>query len=117
MSIAFPGNPLTSYNKGYADIIDVMISLKEYDDQPNDTYLVKYYKDGQGNGAESGGVLIDEPSNTFTLNKTETDIIPVNVQGYRIYLGVMVAGLNNLLWLRTNENERVFVEQDGINVG
>lgn len=116
LPITFPDNPLEIYNKDYADIEEVLICFKNKVTEPENTYLVKYLKDGTGTGADSGDVLIDESTNTFTLVKTENDVVQVNPKGYRVFIGVKVTGLNKYLWLRVKENNVVIVEQDGISI-
>jgi hypothetical protein len=116
LPITFSDNPLEIYNKDYADIEEVLICFKNKVTEPENTYLVKYLKDGTGTGADSGEVLIDESTNTFTLVKTENDVVQVNPKGYRVFIGVKVTGLNKYLWLRVKENNVVIVEQDGISI-
>jgi len=116
LPITFPDNPLEIYNKDYSDIEEVLICFKNKVTEPENTYLVKYLKDGTGTGADSGDVLIDESTNTFTLVKTENDVVQVNPKGYRVFIGVKVTGLNKYLWLRVKENNVVIVEQDGISI-
>lgn len=110
--ITFTANPFLVYNKDFADIEEVMISLKINAWEDDGLYLRKYYKDGAGGGAETGDVLVDSGTFTFTLNKLETDVLEINT--YKVFLGVKVAGLTKMLWLRVEDNNEIEVVTDGI---
>lgn len=114
-NIVYDSNPLETYNKQFSDIQDVLICFKQSATEEDDKYFIKYYKDGQGGGLETGDVLIDENTFTFTVVKGETDVLPVNSEGYRIFIGVLVSGLSKYLWLRVKKDSLIIVEYDGIN--
>lgn len=113
LPVKFNGSPLEVYNKDYSDIENIVMSFKINATDALDAYLVKYYKDEQG--VETGDILIDEAMHTFTLNKLETDVLNVNLEPYRLFIGVKVSGLEKMLWLRVDQASKIFVEQDGIN--
>ena len=113
LSVKYPENPLTAYGKTYDDIEQIIMCLKLTPYDSDEKYLFKYYKDE--NGDETGDVLIEETNHTFTLDKKETDSIPVSDQGYNIYIGVKVTGLTKYLWIRVNKSPKIIVEPDGIN--
>jgi hypothetical protein len=68
--------------------------------------------DGQGGDTQSGSITIDEANHTITIQKLESDELPVGT--YSIYIGVKCSGLTNYLWLRTQETQNIIVEDDGI---
>lgn len=110
--IKYESNPLTPYSKEYSDIQDILICVKNEPGDDDDSLLIKYYKDQSDQ--LTGEVLLDESTNTFTLVKTENDSLPINSKGYRIFIGVTVAGLSKKLWLRVAKDQRIIVEEDGI---
>lgn len=116
LPVQFSQNPLTSYSKTYSDIEDILICAKISASDADNKYLLKYYKDGSGGGSETGDVLLNEATHTFTLNKLETDVLPVNDAGYRLFIGVKVSGLSKWLWLRVSSADVLIVEEDGISV-
>ena len=112
--VKYSSNPLTVYNKNYSDIEQVLMCLKTNVNDDEDKYLVKYLKDEFG--SDTGEVLIDEQNNTFTMNKLETDTVPVSKSGYSMYIGVKVSNLTKYLWLRVDKDSRIIVEPDGIKI-
>jgi hypothetical protein len=88
--------------------------FKTAPDKPENQFFAKYYKDGSGTGAQSGEVLIDSNSHTFSMVKLETDFVPVSSKGYNLFLGVKLAGLSQFIWLRVANSPHVIVEHDGI---
>jgi hypothetical protein len=105
-------NPLTPYNKDYSDIEEVMVSFKKKVTDFDDAYLRLFMYDGQGGDTQSGSITIDEANHTITIQKLESDELPVGT--YSIYIGVKCSGLTNYLWLRTQETQNIIVEDDGI---
>ena len=83
-----PDNPLTAYNKTYTDIEEVVMCFKTKPLDSETTFFAKYLYDGNGGNTPSNGVFVDETTHTFTMNKLETDILPVNEKGYRLFVGV-----------------------------
>lgn len=110
--VTYASNPFTVYSKDFADITEVMMCLKTEATEDDDAYLRLYYKDGVGGGGATGDVLYDEPSLTFTMNKKETDVVPLGT--YNIYIGVLVTGLTKMLWLRVEKDDLVIVTNDGV---
>ena len=114
--ISFTENPLSAYNKDNSDIEDALICEKKKVGEPENKYLVKYYKDGNGGGSPTGDVLIDESTHTFTLNKLETDNLAEYDKGYRFFIGLKLTGLSRWIWLRVDPRDLLIVEADGISV-
>ena len=114
LPVTFASNPLLVYGKDYRDIEEVLMCLKTIATDPDDKYLAKYLKDGNGGNLDSGDVLINELTNTFTLVKNETDVLPPSGCGFGVYIGVKVSGLQKMLWLRVDKNSKILVETDGI---
>lgn len=110
--ISYDKNPLSVYGKDYSDIEEVYMGFKVKSSDDDDSIIAKYWKDGSGGGLETGDVLIDETTHTFTMVKTEDDIIPKG--GYGLYLGVKVSGLSKMIWLRVKKGDGIIVEQDGV---
>lgn len=110
--VSYPSNPLTIYGKDYADIEEVVMCFKKKASELDDAYLRLYWKDGDGGGAETGDVLIDEANNTFTMNKGEDDIVEAGT--YNMYIGVRVTGLTKFIWLRVKKEDSIDVVTDGI---
>lgn len=113
LPVKYSENPLTAKNKTYDDIEQVFMCLKLNHNELDEKYLIKYYKDE--NGEDTGDVLIDETNHTFTLNKKETDSIPISEEGYNIYIGAKVTGLTKYLRLLVSETPKIIVEPKGIN--
>ncbi len=114
LPVTFPSNPLTVYGKDYSDVQEVLMCFKQKVTDAEDKYIVKYYKDGSGGGEPTGGVLINETTHTFTMNKLETDVVIPSKTLYSMHIGVKVQGLSKYLTLRvkkTNEN-KIGVEPD-----
>jgi len=116
LPVTYPSNPLEVYGKTYTDIEDVLMCFKKKASDSESDVLIKYYKDGTGSGAISGEVLIDQTTHTFTMVKTENDIVPVDTKGFKMFIGVKVSGLSKMLWLRVNQQDNIVIEQDGISV-
>ncbi len=114
-SVTYKSNPLTPYNKDFSDILDVIMSFKLEATEADDKYLIKYLKDGTGTGLESGDVIVNETDYSFTVVKQETDELPVNSDGFNIFVGVLVTGLSKYIWLRVDKGNEIIVENDGIN--
>jgi len=116
LPVTYPSNPLEVYSKTYSDIEDILMCFKTKASDNESDVLVKYYKDGTGNGSVSGEVLVDESTHTFTMVKTENDIVPINPKGFKMFIGVKVSGLSKMLWLRVNQQDCVVIEEDGISI-
>jgi len=110
--VKFDSNPLSPYSKEYSDIENVLICLKDDPSQPDDSILIKYYKDEAG--SITGDILIDEQENTFSIVKGEDDQVPVSLGGFRVFIGVKVSGFSKFLWLRVDKDQKIYVEEDGI---
>jgi len=111
--VVYSSNPLTVYNKTYSDVEEIAMCFKKKADDADDKYFRAYYKDGTGGGAITGDVLLDEGTNTFTINKKETDSILTGT--YNLYIGVLVTGLTKMIWLRVATDDKIEVTYDGIN--
>jgi uncharacterized protein (UPF0248 family) len=114
--VSYESNPLTPYNKDYADILDVVMCFKKEPKEAVDKYVVKYLKDGTGTGVESGQVVVDEVNNKFTMVKLESDDVPVEKKGYKMVVGVLVTGLTEYIWLRVKDNQKIIVEEDEVEI-
>lgn len=114
LEVVFPSNPFVAYNKDYSDIEEIYMGLKESVIDPDDAYINKYWKDGLGGGLETGDVLYDEATHSFKLVLLETDSIEKGK--YFIAIGVKVAGLTKMIWLRQkrDSDNLVLVEQDAV---
>jgi hypothetical protein len=116
--VVYESNPLTVYDKDYSDIEEVLMCFKQKPTDSEDKYIVKYYKDGSGGGIPSGGVLINEATHTFTMNKLETDVVMPSTTLYSMHIGVKVQGLSKYLTLRVKKDtsNKIRVEPDEISL-
>ena len=80
-----PANPLTVYNKTYSDVEEIVMCFKTKPLDSEDKFFAKYFYDGNGGNTPSNGVFLDETTHTFTMNKLETDILPVSEKGYHLF--------------------------------
>lgn len=103
VSVKYASNPLTGYNKDYADIIEVTMNLKkDLANDADDLYMERKLT--------VSGVTVDEPNHTFIVDLDYTNL--VIGEKYKLVLAVNV-GLAEYVELPLDADSRLIeITQD-----